>query len=123
MTKQIILGDAGEEMAKALLLKKGYQILETKWRNGRGEIDLIAKDKDTLVFVEVKTRSSDAVQKPEQAVGRQKQRLMVQAAVAYANQIQHDWEIRFDVVAITNYTPPPKIEHFEDAFYPDWTWR
>jgi putative endonuclease len=55
MAKHIDLGNEGEDLAKALLLQKNYQILETNWRNGRAEIDIIAKDGETLVFVEVKT--------------------------------------------------------------------
>lgn len=122
MAKHIDLGNKGEDLAKTLLLQKKYQILETNWRNGRSEIDIIAKDGEILVFVEVKTRGSETNEKPQEAVGRKKQKLMVQGATFYAQQINHDWEIRFDVIAITHYKSPPTIEHIIDAFYPDWTW-
>jgi putative endonuclease len=122
MAKHIDLGNKGEDLAKALLLQKKYQILETNWRSGRAEIDIIAKDGEALVFVEVKTRGSETTEKPQEAVGRKKQKLMVRGATVYAQQINHDWEIRFDVIAITHYRNPPTVNHIVDAFYPDWTW-
>lgn len=122
MAKHIDLGNRGEDLAKAVLIKKNYTILEMNWRSGNAEVDIIAKDGETLVFVEVKTRSGHNVQKPQEAVGRKKQKLMVRAATTYAQKINHDWEIRFDVIAIILYKNPPIIEHIVDAFYPDWTW-
>ncbi|MFK7950723.1 MAG: YraN family protein [Saprospiraceae bacterium] len=116
------LGTQGENLAKAYLEEKNYIILETNWRSGRAEVDIIAKDGDCLVIVEVKTRSKDTVRKPQEAVGRKKQKLLVRAAGVYAEKIGHDWEVRFDVIAITKYKNPPKIEHIVDAFYPNWTW-
>lgn len=122
MENHIDLGNKGENLAKALLEKKNYKILATNWRSGRAEVDIIAKDGETLVFVEVKTRSNDTTQKPQEAIGRKKQKLMVKAATVYAEKINHDWEIRFDVIAIIHYKNPPTINHIVDAFYPDWTW-
>jgi putative endonuclease len=123
MSKEIELGNKGESFARQHLEGKGYKILETNWRHGNAEIDIIAKDGDTLVFVEVKTRGKAVAEKPQEAVGQKKRQLMVRAANAYTVKIQHDWEIRFDVVAIVYYQNPPKIEHIEDAFFPDWTWK
>lgn len=116
------LGIQGEDLAKAYLKNKNYKILETNWRSGRAEIDIIAMDKGCLVVIEVKTRSKDLKQKPQEAVGRKKQKLLVHAAGVYAEQINHSWEVRFDVIAVTKTNHQPIIKHYVDAFYPDWTW-
>lgn len=105
--------------ARNLLKTKGYTILEANWRFHRAEVDLIAKDGEILVFVEVKTRSSDAFGKPEAFVDARKQRFLTEAASAYMEQIGHDWEIRFDVVSVlANPGREVLLEHFEDAFFP-----
>ena len=80
MAEHIDLGNQGEDIAKNLLLKKGYEILECNWRNGRAEIDIIAKDKDVLVFVEVKTRRTRKFGHPEENVDRKKIQNLMNAA-------------------------------------------
>jgi len=122
MAKHLQLGVWGEKTAKTFLLQKGFQILETNWRHQRAEVDIIAKEEGILVFIEVKTRSSDYFGPPESFVTPQKEKLLVRAAHAYMKQIGHDWEIRFDIVSIlhksnNNY----QLEHLEDAFWPG-TW-
>ena len=122
MAKHLQLGVWGEKTAKAFLLQKGFQILEANWRHQRAEVDLIAKDDAILVFVEVKTRSSDYFGPPESFVTPQKEKLMVRAAHAYMKKIEHDWEIRFDIVSILKSGDEDyQIEHIEDAFWPG-TW-
>ena len=120
MAKHIEVGNIGEDLAKQFLENKGYEILETNWRFGQMELDIIAKDKDVLVFVEVKTRSSNKIAEPYISVGKRKMRLLVRAASEYAIRIGHDWEVRFDVLSIVLNTKTPKIQHIEDAFYPSW---
>ena len=114
-----ILGKRGEQLAVSFLEKKNYQILETNWRYGRAELDIIAMDRKALVFVEVKTRNSNQFGTPEIAVNKKKEKLMASAGAAYMREIGHDWEIRFDIIAII-YTNENDydIQHFEDAFFP-----
>ena len=119
MAKHLDLGSRGEQLAKELLEAKGYVLLETNWRYRRSEVDLIVKDGEILVFVEVKTRTTAYFGSPETFVTPQKEKLLVRAAHAYMQQSEHEWEIRFDVVSIVweseeKYT----AAHLEDAFWP-----
>ena len=98
---RIQLGKVGEEAAVAYLKSQGYRILERNFRNKLGEIDIIAQDKDTLCFIEVKTRSSEAFGSPFEAVNAAKQRAMARVARAYLQTGSHNAQtIRFDVIAV-----------------------
>lgn len=112
------LGTLGEELACRFLEEKGYQLLEKNWRFSRAEVDIIAKDGDILVFIEVKTRSSEYFGKPEEFVSAQKETLISDAAAVYMEKIGHEWEIRFDIIAVLHNQTTTKISHFEDAFFP-----
>lgn len=108
-------GDAGERMAARALQKKGYRILERNFTAGRHEIDLIAKDGDTVVFVEVKTRSEGGFGLPCEAVTVQKQRFLRLAALSYLKQNNLlERAARFDVVEV--YRDSGQIRHIENAF-------
>lgn len=120
MSKNIDTGNLGESIAKDFLIKKGFKILETNWRFSRAEIDLIVMDQETLVFVEVKTRSTDFFGKPELAVNEHKQKLMTDAANAFMEHINHEWEVRFDIISIILKKNSHTLEHFEDAFFLGW---
>jgi len=127
MAKHIELGIRGEKMAQEYLQKKGFQILECNWRFGRAEIDIIAKEGEVLVFVEVKTRSDDYMGRPAEFVTPHKENLLADAATVYMEQINHDWEIRFDIIGIVIRKSQSKpngeqieIEHIKDAFFPGW---
>lgn len=121
MAKHNELGQKGERLAVDFLKKKGYLILETNWRFSRAEIDVIAKDGNILVFIEVKTRSDDAFGQPEEFVSSKKERLIMDAASVYMEEIGHDWEIRFDIIAILYKSDKDiQIKHFEDAFFSEW---
>ena len=112
------LGQQGEAIAKEFLLQKGYKILEKNWRYRRAEIDLIAKESETLIFVEVKTRSTDFFGQPEDAVTVKKEALMTEAAIAYMRQINHEWAVRFDIIGIIITSKDQyKVQHIEDAFF------
>ena len=119
MTIQKELGDKAEGLAVAHLENLGYKILETNWRYKRAEIDVIAMDNGVLVCVEVKSRSYDYYGPPETAVGRKKEALLIEALQSYMEVIDHQWEIRFDIIAV-NYRAQsePTIRHLEDAFFP-----
>ncbi len=97
-----LLGAAGEDRAAAYLARQGYKILERNVRAPYGEIDIIALDRGELVFVEVKTRTSDRYGAPELAVNLNKQRRMIKAALGYIKSKRlHQMPCRFDVVAIS----------------------
>jgi putative endonuclease len=111
------LGKKGEEKALRFLKKKGYRIIEQNYVCKMGEMDIIAKEKDTLVFVEVKTRTSMAFGPPQLAVTQFKQRQLSKVALHFLKEKKlEDIKARFDVVAIL--LPPEKeqIELIRDAF-------
>ncbi len=119
MTVQQKNGSWGEDQAAAFLEARGMVILERNWRYKRAEIDIIGRDGEILVFIEVKTRTGVSFGKPEEMVGLRKKQLVIEAATAYMRQVHHDWEIRFDIVGITGEPGKPfDIEHFKDAYYP-----
>lgn len=114
-----ILGKRGEQLAVSFLEKKGYKILETNWTFGKAELDIIAMDRKALVFIEVKTRNNNNLNPPETAVNSKKEKLMASAGAAYMRKINHDWEIRFDIISVIYKNENDfHIEHFEDAFFP-----
>ena len=123
MAKHIALGQQGEQIATDYLTQKGYQIVCRNWTHQKAEIDIIARSPDgnTTVFVEVKTRRSHRLGYPEQAVTRQKQRLLSLAAEAYIDTHALQGAIRFDIIAITLYDQQDtEIYHIEDAFFGFW---
>lgn len=112
------IGKEGEKIAKKYLEKKGYVVVATNWRNrfSKSEIDIIAKINNTLVIVEVKTRSSNNLENPEDAVNRKKQQLLIKVADLYAQENNVQEEIRFDVVSLLFFGKEWKINHIENAF-------
>ncbi|MFC2102143.1 YraN family protein [Bacteroidota bacterium] len=112
------LGKRGEELAALYLKEKGYKILETNWRFGRNELDLIAEDGNTLVVAEVKTRQSSTFTQPETAVTREKQRSIIRSANAYVRWKRRNIEVRFDIVSIIIQGDNVTVNHIPDAFYP-----
>ena len=112
------LGKHGEEIATTYLLRQGYIILDKNWRAGRNEIDLVARDKDYLVIIEVKSRSKDVFGEPEEAVTREKQMALIRAANAYIYRNNINMETRFDIISIIHNKNETRINHLKDAFYP-----
>ena len=94
------IGKQGENKAKNYLKRRGYQILETNYRTKAGEIDLIAKEKDCLVFVEVKTRTNTEYGTPAEAVSFYKQQHMIKSARYYLARQGGECECRFDVIEV-----------------------
>jgi putative endonuclease len=111
------LGKRGEEVALRFLKKKGYRIIEKNYACKMGEMDLIAKEKDTLVFIEVKTRTSALFGPPQLAVNFSKQRQLSKVALNYLKE-KHLEEVkaRFDVVAILLGGKEEEIELIRNAF-------
>ena len=118
MPSTVEIGKKSEDLAVEYLENKGYQILERNWRSGHKEIDIIAKDGDILVVVEVKSRKSTNFGDPDIAVGAMKQRMLIYAAEAYLNYQHLDVEVRFDIISMVITPQGEHIEHIEDAFYP-----
>ena len=115
------LGKWGEDEATLYYEDKGYEILERDWKVGKRDIDLIAltEDKDTLVFVEVKTRQNNDLQEPEEAVDVKKIRNLAIAANAYVKLHGLDMDVRFDIISVIGKCScVESIECFEDAFNP-----
>ena len=119
----IDFGKIGEDIATKYLQEKGYVIVDRNWRCGHKEIDIIARDDDSLVIVEVKTRKSNEYGDPDLAVGSDKQKMLIWAADAYVRYHNIDLDTRFDVISIVITNDNQYIEHLEDAFYPSFISR
>ena len=116
MTSKTTLGNKGEKMAANFLKNSGMEILDKNFRYGHKEIDIIARDDETIVFVEVKTARSKNFGLPEERVNLKKQKLLIDAANFFISKNQLDCEgFRFDVVAI-DMQSGPKILHIKNAF-------
>ena len=115
------LGTLGEELAFHYLRRKGYKILLRNYESPLGEIDLIAKEKGALVFIEVKTRSSDAMGPPAESVTHFKRRQIVKSAQYYVKRYGiHRVPCRFDVVSVRMPKDgEPALEILENAFGED----
>lgn len=94
-------GQQGEQIAAAFLKKRGYKILERNYRTPLGEIDIIAKQGRTIVFVEVKSRKTDRFGSPKESITRAKQARLTRTALCYLKETdQMDVSARFDVVIV-----------------------
>ncbi len=110
-------GKKGEELAAAHLEAAGYRIIVRNYRCFFGEIDIVAEEGETLVFVEVKSRRSDAYGAPELAVGRDKQKKISSIALHYLSSHNlRDRPARFDVVAVKLLPAGSRIELIRNAF-------
>jgi len=117
--ENLLKGKKGEQLAEDLLSSKGIKILHKNWRKGKNEVDIIAKDKDFTVFVEVKTRSTRHFGNPTEMVSKKQRINILKAANIYCleNTIEI-LSIRFDIVSILDTGIATEAEHIEDAFYP-----
>ncbi len=110
-------GTAGEDLAVRFLEEEGFSILHRNYRYGHGEIDIVAKEGNELVFVEVKTRRSSTWGEPEEAVTPAKRLQIRRVAEGYFDEHDIDeYPCRFDVVAITFKNGKPEIRLIRDAF-------
>lgn len=115
------LGKWGEDEAVLYLEDQGYVIVDRDWKMGRRDLDILAytPDGNTLVVVEVKTRTDEEYQQPEEAVTRGKMRNLAITANAYVKKCQVDKELRFDVISIVGCAHQVKsLQHLKDAFNP-----
>ncbi len=117
MAKHNQLGNRGEEEAKQFLINHGYTIREANWRFGHLELDIIAQKNNWLIVVEVKTRSTNFFEYPEEAVTLKKMKNIVKATNEYILLKKWEGDVRFDIISVI----PQKgndfqIDHIEDAF-------
>ena len=116
----IEFGNEGEKIAANYLAGNGYKIIEKKYRNDIGEIDIIAEDGDYLCFIEVKSRMGEDLGHPFEAVTKPKQKQIIRVALSYiVEEGIEDKDIRFDVVAVCVYEGPDSIELLKSAFNAD----
>jgi putative endonuclease len=120
LTATDALGRKGEDLAHRFLKSKGFHILARRFRlpDGSGEIDIVAREGESIVFVEVKTRRTSEYGSPERAVGSEKEKKLIRAARSYLLRAGADWsQARFDVITVV-VTNRPSISHYRDAFFP-----
>ena len=111
-----LLGEEGEKIAVRYLKSKGYIVYHTNWRFGKLEIDIIAEDGKELVFVEVKSRSSEIYGRPEEAVDDAKELAILNAAEIYVRDFNLEVAVRFDVISVIINKNKSNICHIIDAF-------
>lgn len=112
-----LLGKKGESIAVSFLKKNRYRIIEQNYKNRLGEIDIIARDRDTIAFIEVKTRSGNGFGSPKEAVTLKKQRHISRTAQAWLKSKRRtSAKARFDVVAIIMDGETEQIELVKNAF-------
>ena len=115
--RRVSLGRRGEEIAASYLKKLKYKIIERNYTCTFGEIDIIARDKETLSFIEVKTRSSLEYGHPHHVVNKRKQHQISKVALSYINKNNlQNIDARFDVVAIQLSPEGEKVDLIKDAF-------
>jgi putative endonuclease len=100
------------------LRTQGYEILDFNWYHSHLELDIIAREGDELVIVEVKSRNGLRYEHPSEAVTNAKMKRIVEAADAYIIEKDLDYETRFDVITVIFFGQDFELEHFKDAFYP-----
>lgn len=117
MARHNDFGRWGEQKATDYLMQKGYRIIDRNWKSFKGEIDIIAMDGTTIVFVEVKSRSKNYLVAPELAVNRKKSISLCSAAGAYLKYNKLNFEARFDIITVVGSDESDmQIDHIVDAF-------
>ena len=117
MAQHNLLGKKGEQLAVDFLVDKGYEILERNYRFEKDEVDIIAKQYDTLAIIEVKTRSTIDFGNPQDFVKPGQIKRLVKAVDEYITLNKLDVEVRFDIISIVKEGNNYKITHLENAFY------
>jgi len=114
------IGELGEQMAASYLQSRGWHILFRNWRYKKAEIDIIALESEQLVFVEVKTRSTEYFGPPEGFVSPRQAAILLDAAAAFMRTHGYEWEIRFDIIGVTKKQHCCCLKHYRDAFFYQW---
>jgi len=113
-------GRRGEDLAHRFVQQRGLRVVARNYRSrsGRGEIDLVAWERDILIFIEVKARSTEEFGAPDRAIDHDKRLALVHAAREYARRANVEWRsVRFDQVSVV-LCDPPRLTHARDAFPP-----
>lgn len=111
-----LIGNRGEDLATKYLKEKGFKILTRNFKTPLGEIDIIAEDSETLVFIEVKTRTDDSFGLPFEAVDSKKRERMRRIALLYLKNYGKERPVRFDVISVEMKDGSSKIDHIIGAF-------
>jgi putative endonuclease len=106
----------GEALAADLCREKGFKVIETNYSTPFGEIDIIAKDKDIFVFIEVKSRAGATYGAPFEAVTRRKREKIKKVAMNYLKRFKTEMPARFDVISVSIKEGAPSLEYIQDAF-------
>jgi putative endonuclease len=109
-------GHKGEEIAADYLKKEGYTVLHRNYNTPLGEADIVARDNNIIVFVEVKARSSDAFGQPFEAVNHRKQEKLKKIALYYLKHNKIELPVRFDIVSIISRDGKAEVNHIREAF-------
>ncbi|MCS7054875.1 MAG: YraN family protein [Thermoflexales bacterium] len=118
MTKREDVGAWGEAIAAKHLTERGYVVRERNWRHGHGELDIVAQRGDTLIFVEVRTRRSDAYGRPQESISPHKRATLITTAQAYleAHGLQDaQWQIDVIAIELDERNVASQLEHIECA--------
>lgn len=115
-TKNLEIGQLGETIAERYLQHKGYRIVEKNCRTKYAEIDLIARNRGVLIFVEVRTRKDEQFGSPEESINRDKMRKLIRSASAYVARKRYNKEYRIDAVCIVlnGQGGASRINHYEN---------
>ena len=112
-----LVGQEAERIAMCYLNDKGFVKQAQNYRFQRAEVDLIARKKDCLLFVEIKMRSKNDYGYPESFVSNKKKALYMLAANEYVHDTSWEGDVRFDVIALSKQGQDMDVQHFKDAFY------
>ncbi len=118
MARRSDVGAWGEAIAARHLVERGYTLRERNWRHGHGELDIVAERGDAIVFVEVRTRRSDAYGRPQETISARKRAALIATAQAYLDAHDlHDVQWQIDVIAIEldSRNATSQLEHIECA--------
>lgn len=118
MAKHNELGKKGEQLAVSFLENKGYRILHTNWTFDKAELDIIAENSEFVVFVEVKTRSTDVFGSPAESVTLAKQKHLLKTIEAWFDESGCTKEARIDIISIVIDKGKQTIEHLEGGIIP-----
>jgi putative endonuclease len=110
-----VTGNKGETLAAEYLAKKGYKILQRNYRSKWGEVDIIAKTKDIVVFVEVKTKTTDRFGEPWEMVNHWKVEQVKRMGEVWCREFGWEGRVRIDVVGVWLNEDEPKLQHWESV--------
>ncbi|MBV8068319.1 MAG: YraN family protein [Acidobacteriaceae bacterium] len=118
LTPDAALGRRGEDVAHRYLQRAGFTVIARNYRPGAdSEIDIVARQGEITVFVEVKSRTSAEFGSPDRAIDQEKRKHILRAAQSFMTRAGIDWnQVRFDVISVV-FSDPPEIDHLQDAFF------